>query len=96
MNSYLFDNEINNNNVNNYNNSNNSNSNNSNSNNVNSNNPNNVNSNKIPEFTLPQISNQSKPMNTNHDNYIFDRNAQLFYNNKIGNYHNPTSTRVTL
>ena len=105
MNSYLFDTEINNNNVNNYNNyyNNSNNSNNSNnphnSNNPNKNNPNNPNknnphnSNKIPEFTIPQISNQSKPMNTTHDNYIFDRNSQLFYNNKMGNYHNPTNTR---
>ena len=103
MNSYLFDTEINNNNVNNYNNYYNNSNNSNNSNNPhNSNNPNNPNnpnknnphnSNKIPEFTIPQISNQSKPMNTTHDNYIFDRNSQLFYNNKMGNYHNPTNTR---
>lgn len=46
------------------------------------------------DFTFPQMSNDSKPINNKHDNYIFDRNAELFYNNKQGNYLNPVNTRL--
>ena len=49
---------------------------------------------KIKDFTMPQMSNQSRPINNKHDNYIFDRNAQMFYNQNQGNYHNPVNTRM--
>ena len=45
-------------------------------------------------FKFPQISNQSKPINTRHDNYMFDRNAELFFNQNQGNYLNPVNSRL--
>lgn len=45
------------------------------------------------DFTFPQISNQSKPINNRHDNYIFDRNAEMFYNHNQGNYLHPLNSR---
>lgn len=93
MNNYIFDNEVNNNNSNNSNNNTNTYINNINTNNNNRNDI--INNNKMPDITFPQISYQSKPINNKHDNYIFDRNAQLFYNNKMGNYQNPSTTRVS-
>lgn len=46
------------------------------------------------DFKFPQISNQSKPINTKHDNYMFDRNAELFFNQNQGNYLNPVNSRL--
>ena len=46
------------------------------------------------DFNFPQISNQSKPINNAHDNYIFDRNAEIFYNQNQGNYLHPVNTRL--
>jgi len=46
------------------------------------------------DFKFPQISNQSKPINTRHDNYMFDRNAELFFNQNQGNYLNPVNSRL--
>lgn len=53
-----------------------------------------VNNNQQRDITMPQVSNNSRPINNSHDNYIFDRNAQLFYNQNQGNYHNPVNTRM--
>lgn len=46
------------------------------------------------DLNFPQISNQSKPINNKHDNYMFDRNAELFFNQNQGNYLNPVNTRL--
>ena len=46
------------------------------------------------EYKFPQISNQSKPINNKHDNYMFDRNAEIFFNQNQGNYLNPVNTRL--
>lgn len=46
------------------------------------------------DFLYPKISNQSKPLNKSHENYIFDRNAELFFNQNKGNYMNPVNTRA--
>merc|ERR1711991_1086841 len=46
------------------------------------------------EYKFPQISNQSKPINNKHDNYMFDRNAEIFFNQNQGNYLNPVNTRI--
>ena len=77
MNYYIFDNEINN--------------------KSNINNPNSQqNKNQYKQnqdFLYPKISNQSKPLNKSHENYIFDRNAELFFNQNKGNYMNPVNTR---
>ena len=53
-----------------------------------------VNNNQQRDVTMPQVSNNSRPINNSHDNYIFDRNAQVFYNQNQGNYHNPMNTRT--
>lgn len=53
-----------------------------------------VNNNQQRDVTMPQVSNNSRPINNSHDSYIFDRNAQVFYNQNQGNYHNPTNTRT--
>jgi hypothetical protein len=53
-----------------------------------------INNNQQRDITMPQVSNNSRPINNNHDSYIFDRNAQLFYNQNQGNYHNPVNTRM--
>ena len=45
------------------------------------------------DFKFPQISHQSKPINNRHESYIFDRNAELFFNQNQGNYLNPQNTR---
>jgi len=45
------------------------------------------------DFTFPQMSNDSKPIKKSHESYIFDRNAELFYNQNQGNYLNPVNTR---
>ena len=45
------------------------------------------------DFLMPKISNQSKPLNKKHDSYIFDRNAELFYKNNMGNYMQPLNSR---
>jgi hypothetical protein len=49
---------------------------------------------KNTDFKFPQISNESKPINTKHDNYMFDRNAELFFNQNQGNYLNPVNSRL--
>jgi hypothetical protein len=53
-----------------------------------------VNNNQQRDVTMPQVSNNSRPINNSHDSYIFDRNAQVFYNQNQGNYHNPMNTRT--
>lgn len=51
------------------------------------------NSNGNKDFLRPKMSNESKPMNKTHDSYIFDRNAELFYKNNMGNYMQPINSR---
>ena len=40
------------------------------------------------------MSNESKPISNKHENYIFDKNANLFYQNNINNYFQPVNTRM--
>ena len=51
------------------------------------------NSNRNPDFLRPKMSNESKPIKNNHENYIFDRNAEIFYKNNMGNYMQPNTSR---
>ena len=50
--------------------------------------------NNMKPITFPQMSSDSKPIKNNHDHYIFDRNAEIYYNQNQGNYLNPVSTRI--
>ena len=45
------------------------------------------------DFLMPKISNQSIPLKKKHDNYMIDRNAELFFNQNQGNYMSPMNTR---
>ena len=45
-------------------------------------------------ITFPQMSSDSKPIKNKHESYMFDRNAELFYNQNQGNYMNPVNTRL--
>jgi len=47
------------------------------------------------DFLMPKISNQSRPIEKKHENYMMDRNAQLFYNQNQGNYMSPMNSRST-
>jgi len=46
------------------------------------------------DFLMPKISNQSRPLEKKHENYMLDRNAELFYNQNQGNYMSPMNTRA--
>lgn len=50
--------------------------------------------NKSKPITFPQMTNDSKPINNKHEHYIFDRNAQIYFNQNQGNYLNPVNTRM--
>ena len=50
-------------------------------------------SNKKFDITFPKISNNSRPLKKTHDNYMMDRNAELFYNQNQGNYMSPVDSR---
>ena len=45
------------------------------------------------DFLRPMMTNESKPIKNTHDNYIFDRNAEIFYKNNMGNYMQPLDIR---
>tara|TARA_B110000037_G_C16972787_1_gene445756 strand:- start:33 stop:596 length:564 start_codon:yes stop_codon:yes gene_type:complete len=47
------------------------------------------------DFWRPKMSNESKPINNKHENYIFDRNANLFYQNNSENYLKPINSRLS-
>tara|TARA_B100001175_G_C19242200_1_gene510581 strand:- start:74 stop:568 length:495 start_codon:yes stop_codon:yes gene_type:complete len=49
--------------------------------------------NKNNDFLRPKMSNESKPIHNSHESYIFDRNAELFYKNNMGNYMQPMNSR---
>ena len=46
------------------------------------------------DFLRPMMTNESKPIKNTHDNYIFDRNAEIFYKNNMGNYMQPLNSRT--
>ena len=49
---------------------------------------------KKEDFWRPKMSNESKPISNGHENYIFDKNANLFYQNNTDNYFKPINSRM--